>query len=248
MKGAYTGANDDRPGLFEIASGGTLFLDEIGDTTPGLQKKLLRALQEGVIRRVGGGDLIEVDVRIISATNKDLNREVERGNFREDLYYRLNVINVGLPPLRDRLDDVPLLADAFVRDLNHDSPLPKKITPEFLSALTAYDWPGNIRELQNQVRRAFALSDDELDPTHLSPQVTGGASQPRAELFSLDTVLELGSLKEATEDLEKRILEACLSRYQGNKAQVCSSLNIPKTTLYAKLKRYGLLGNAADPA
>lgn len=239
VKGAYTGAYEDRPGLFEHAHGGTLFLDEIGDTTPGLQKKLLRALQEGVIRRVGGQQPIPVDVRIVSATNKDLMTEVRAGRFREDLFYRLNVINVSLPPLRERREDIPLLAQHFVDDLNADEPEAKEITPKLISALMAYHWPGNIRELRNEVCRVFALSGRFLQPEHLSARIRTEApsQEPGA---SLDQVLSCGSLKEAAALWEKEVLAAALKRFHGNKAQVSSSLKIPKTTLYARLKRHGL--------
>ncbi len=240
VKGAFTGATEDRPGLFELADGGTLFLDEIGDTSAGMQKKLLRALQEGVIRRVGGGDLIQVDVRVISASNKDLAAEVERGNFREDLYYRLNVINVALPALRDRLDDLSLLVDHFLEQLNRESGATKRYDAAFLVALRAHDWPGNVRELQNQVRRVYALSDELLDPAHLSRRVSRAADASSAAGISLERILSQGSLQEASEAMEREVIAACLKRFDGNKAQVCQHLGVPKTTLYAKLKRYGL--------
>lgn len=239
VKGAYTGAHEDRPGLFELANGGTLFLDEIGDTTPGLQKKLLRALQENSIRRVGGQESIPVDVRIVSATNKDLFHEVRVGTFREDLFYRLNVINVSLPPLRERREDVPLLAQHFVEDLNRDEPEPKEMTPKLTSALMAYHWPGNIRELRNEICRVFALSGRFLQPDHLSARIRTEA--PTAEPgASLDQVLSCKSLKEAAAAWEREVLAAALKRFHGNKAQVSAELKIPKTTLYARLKRYGL--------
>lgn len=243
VKGAFTGATEDRAGLFELATGGTLFLDEVGDTSPGMQKKLLRALQEGVVRRVGGADLIPVDVRVIAATNKDLHAEVRSGAFREDLFYRLNVINIELPPLRERRQDIPLLLEHFLEMLRSQSGQAKRASLEFEESLTSYHWPGNIRELQNEIRRAFALSDATLDASHLSPAVresSRGGMTPGANPMQLDNVLELGSLKEATEALEKQILASSLARYQGNKAKVCQKLKIPKTTLYAKLKRYEL--------
>ncbi len=239
VKGAYTGADEDRPGLFELASGGTIFLDEIGDTSPGLQKKLLRVLQEGVVRRVGGGDVVPVEVRVLSATNRDLYREVQTGNFREDLFYRLNVINIQLPPLRDRRDDVPLLAEHFLAQLNERSGMEKEISPEWIEALLTHHWPGNIRELQNEVRRSHALSGRVLDPAHLSPRVGGGAKENSTGV-SLDSVLDAGSLKDAIENFERQVIEAALRRFRGNRAKVCDSLAIPKTTLYAKIRRYGL--------
>lgn len=242
VKGAFTGANDDRPGLFELANGGTLFLDEVGDTSPTMQKKLLRALQEGVVRRVGGAELIQVDVRVISATNKDLLTEVNAGRFREDLFYRLNVINIHMPALRERRDDVPLLLSFFLAQMNEENNLAKTAPPEFTEALLAYSWPGNIRELQNEIRRAYALSDSALDVGHLSPRVIESTQGTRSHpgTLGLDEVLELGSLKEATETVEKNILVASLKRFHGNKAKICEVLKIPKTTLYAKLRRYGV--------
>ena len=241
VKGAFTGAYEDREGLFEVADGGTLFLDEIGDTSPGLQKKLLRVVQEGQIRRVGGNELISVDVRILSATNKDLMAEVRNGRFREDLFYRLNVINVILPALRERIEDLPLLVEHFIRSLNEETGERKTPNAELLSAMSQHTWPGNIRELQNEVRRVYTLSEERLEPAMLSPRVAqGGESDPGDTVISLDHVLELGSLKEATEELERQVLAASLRRFHGNKAQVCARLKMPKTTLYSKLKKYGM--------
>jgi len=239
VKGAYTGADEDRPGLFELASGGTIFLDEIGDTSPGLQKKLLRVLQEGLVRRVGGQEPIPVDVRVLSATNRNLYDEVQLGEFREDLFYRLNVINIQLPPLRERREDVPLLAEHFLRMQNERSGLLKESSPEWIEALLSHHWPGNIRELQNEVRRSHALSGAVLEAEALSRRVGGDAPSTRAP-HSIEAVLESGSLKSATEEFEKSIIEAALKRFRGNRVKVSESLSIPKTTLYAKIRRYDL--------
>ncbi len=160
VKGSFTGANTDRKGLFELANKGTLFLDEVGDMSLGMQKKLLRVLQEGEIRRVGGKDTLKVDVRIISASNKDLKALVEQGQFREDLYYRLNVVKVDLPPLRERKEDLPLLIDFFLRE-ELTGPL-KRFEPEAMQMLIRYNWPGNIRELKNVVERAKIISDNDV--------------------------------------------------------------------------------------
>jgi Nif-specific regulatory protein len=181
MRGAFTGAQADRKGLFELASKGTLFLDEVGDMSLGMQKKLLRVLQEGEVRRVGGKDTIKVDVRIVSASNKDLKRLVEEGTFREDLYYRLNVVKVDLPPLRDRKEDLPLLIDHFLSMEN--TGLRKAFTPDGMQMLMRYNWPGNIRELKNVVERSKIISDDDvmgkehiiLD-TVFDPRQQGGVS------------------------------------------------------------------------
>ena len=161
MRGAFTGAQNDRKGLFELATKGTLFLDEVGDMSLGMQKKLLRVLQEGEIRRVGGKDTIKVDVRIISASNKDLKKLVEEGKFREDLYYRLNVVKVDLPPLRERKEDVPLLIEHFLKDEKTGNPQ-VKFEPEAMQILMRYNWPGNIRELRNVVERAKIISDGKV--------------------------------------------------------------------------------------
>ncbi|MSR83622.1 MAG: hypothetical protein EXS58_11985 [Candidatus Latescibacteria bacterium] len=154
-KGSFTGAVNDRPGLFETADGGTLFLDEIGETTPGLQVRLLRAVQEGEIRRVGEEQVHHVDVRVIAATHRELKQAVAEGRFREDLYYRLNVFPIGLPPLRQRREDIPELALHFLGQLcQRDPKAPEGFTTQAMDLLCAYEWPGNIRELQNEVERA----------------------------------------------------------------------------------------------
>ena len=246
VKGAYTGAVEDRPGLFELASGGTLFLDEIGDTSPGLQKKLLRVLQEGMIRRVGGQELIAVDVRIISATHRNLVAEVEAGRFREDLFYRLNVISIQVPPLRERRE-YPLPVDTSRSARAED--ISQQATTKLLSALMAYHWPGNIRELQNELRRASAVGGDFLLPQDLSPRLTGVQPTVLVPQTALDSVIAAGSLKEASEQWEKSILTATLKRFNGNKARICAALKIPETTLYARLRRYGLdVEEQAEPA
>ena len=239
MKGAYTGATSDRPGLFELAHGGTIFLDEIGDTSPGLQKKLLRVIQERVLRRVGGQESIEIDVRIVSATNKDLSRAVQDRIFREDLYYRLNVINVHLPPLRDRGDDIELLAQHFLDQINEETGTTLSLNPELLQALRSHPWPGNIRELQNEIRRVHTLADGELDAAHLSLRVTKKKATDCVQT-GLDQVREAGSLKDAIEQLEAQWIAQALERCDGHRGQVCDWLGIPKTTLYAKMRRYGL--------
>ncbi|MEE8142129.1 MAG: helix-turn-helix domain-containing protein, partial [Planctomycetota bacterium] len=156
------------------------------------------------------------------------------------LYYRLNVINIQLPPLRDRREDIPLLVEHFVRELNRKTDNEKEVSEKFLAVLKKHRWPGNIRELQNEVRRAYALGDRVLDPDHLSPRVTEGPAGGSGHPEPLEAVLAKGSLKEAIEELEKDILVASLARYKGNKVEICSHLKIPKTTLYSKLKRYGL--------
>ena len=241
VKGAYTGATSDRPGLFEMAHGGTIFLDEIGDTSPGWKKKLLRVIQEGVIRRVGGQDLINIDVRIVSATNRDLAEEVKAGRFREDLYYRLNVINVHLAPLRERGKDVILLAEHFLSGLNHESGTDYSITDEVVDSLLSQSWPGNIRQLQNEIRRIHALAGETLNTADFSDIGEDVGPRHAHELSaSLDAVIAAGSIKSLIEQLEKEWIMKALEKFAGSRGDVCKSLGIPKTTLYAKMKRYGI--------
>ena len=247
VKGAYTGATEDRPGLFELAHGGTIFLDEIGDTSPGLQKKLLRVIQEGVIRRVGGQNLINIDVRIVSATNRDLAEEVKAGRFREDLYYRLNVINVHLPPLRERGKDVLILAQHFLSGLNQESGSDYRITEEIEERLLAQSWPGNIRQLQNEIKRIHALAGDTLDPADFSSSCEGGVETSTSQKHSgLEAVVAAGSMKLLIEELEKKWILEALEKFADRRGEVCKSLGIPKTTLYAKMKRYGIGSKDSD--
>lgn len=241
VKGAYTGATEDRPGLFELAHGGTIFLDEIGDTSPGLQKKLLRVIQEGVIRRVGGQDLIHIDVRIVSATNRDLAAEVQAGRFREDLFYRLNVINVHLPPLRERGRDMVLIAQHFLDQLNLESGTDYQFDAEIEGHLLAHSWPGNIRQLQNEIRRIHALANDRLQLEDFSDaKGATGSSTPQFSATGLEAVISAGSMKSLIEQLEKQWITEALEKYRDSRGEVCKSLGIPKTTLYAKMKRYGI--------
>jgi len=237
VRGAFTGATQDRKGLFEVADGGTLFLDEVGDMSPGMQKKLLRAIQEGVIRRVGGKDYIPVDVRIISATNKDLTHEVKEGRFREDLFYRLNVITIRLPALRERREDIPLLIDYFLDRIARETGERKAVDPEATRILCRYAWPGNVRELQNEVRRLHTLSGPVIGPETLSEKLlTDGA--PDAE--DLSAGFEAMTLESATEKLERELIRKALVRCRGNKSRVAKVLAVPKTSLYSKLHKYGL--------
>ena len=241
VKGAYTGATEDRPGLFELAHGGTIFLDEIGDTSPGLQKKLLRVIQEGVIRRVGGQELIHIDVRIVSATNRDLASEVQQGRFREDLFYRLNVINVHLPPLRERGSDITLIAQHFLDGLNEERGTDFEFDAEIQKHLLSHGWPGNIRQLQNEIRRIHALAADQLNVHDFSDQTPQSVSPVSSQASAgLDSVIAAGSMKSLVEQLEKQWIAEALEKFGDRRGEVCKSLGIPKTTLYAKMKRYGL--------
>jgi DNA-binding NtrC family response regulator len=228
-KGAFTGAGAQTKGKFELADGGSIFLDEIGDISPKLQADLLRVLQERRFYRVGGNEEVPVDVRVIAATNKDLPEEVRQGRFRDDLYYRLNVIEIRIPPLRERREDIPLLAGHFLERLAHE--MGKEVaalSPDGLKLLMEYDWPGNVRELENAMERAL---------------VTGrNGAIGDAELSFLKQ--RLGSEKEwqvpdvPLNELERRAIVAALERRQGNVKETAAALGIDRSTLYDKLRRY----------
>jgi len=229
-KGAFTGAADRKPGRFELADGGTLFLDEVAEMSMASQVKLLRVLQEAQFERVGGTSTVSVDIRLIAATNRDLERAVAQRTFREDLYYRLNVIPIQLPPLRDRTDDVPLLAAHFVkiyRDKNHKKV--KGISDVALEALTAYRWPGNIRELENTMERAVVLCRadhvglDDL-PQHMQPEGHGG---PRQLVFPVGTPLR---------EIEKTAIRETLRHTSGDKKLAARLLGIAARTIYRRLE------------
>jgi transcriptional regulator with GAF, ATPase, and Fis domain len=241
VRGAFTGAVKDKKGLFEEANGGTLFLDEIGDMPLEMQKKLLRALQEGEIRRVGGKSTTKVDVRIISASNRDLRAMLREDQFREDLFYRLNVVTVYLPPLRERRDDIPLLADHFLGVIAAETRSEKSvITPPALATFMAYDWPGNVRELENEVRRAVALSIDAIGPEELSPELRGDGSDRAASYIGrpLKDVV-----KEATDEVERVAIQAALELHGWNKVKTSAALGISRPTLDSKIDALGLIRN-----
>ncbi|HNR99467.1 MAG TPA: sigma 54-interacting transcriptional regulator [Planctomycetota bacterium] len=240
-RGAFTGANADRKGLFEMADGGTLFLDEVGEMSLNMQKKLLRVLQENVIRPVGGKDLVPVDARIISATNRDLVLEVQEGQFREDLYYRLNVITIDLPPLRERLEDVPLLVRHFLEELARKHGAPKRVAPEALEFLGSYHWPGNVRELHNEIQRVYALAGETIEARDLSVKIRNRDQAARG--FTMAD-LELLPLKQAVESFEREFLRRALARFSGSRSRIAQTLGVPKTSLYQKLQKYGLMGTA----
>ena len=228
-RGAFTGAQASRRGLFEEASGGTLFLDEIGDVGPNLQARLLRALQEGTIRRVGTNEPVAVDVRVVAATNRDLAQAVKEGRFREDLYFRLNVVSIQIPPLRDRREDVPLLADHFAH--KHGRPDGSRaISDGARDLLVAYDWPGNVRELENVVARALALNPagvilPEDLPDHIRGGRPEGAAPPGLALAD----------RPALEEVERRYALLVLTEAGGNKTRAAEILGIDRKTLYRLL-------------
>jgi two-component system response regulator HydG len=239
-RGAFTGADQRRSGVFELAHGGTLFLDEVGEIPIELQAKLLRVLEEGKLRRVGGKVEIEVDVRVVCATNRDLRAEIKKGNFREDLFFRLNVFQIVLPPLRDRREDIPLLIQHFVEKFNAESgKRVRGVQPDALEVLQGFDWPGNIRELRNAVERAVILCDGELlGQDHLPPDMAG--RQPEKASFRLPYGLTLDLV-------EKEYILGSLERNGGNKARTAEMLGVSEKTLYNKLNRYAAEARGEPP-
>jgi len=236
-RGAFTGADRDKPGLFEVASGGTLFLDEVGDMPPDVQKKLLRVLQEREVRRIGGKKTIKIDVRIISATNRDLRRMVEESEFREDLYYRLRVLNITLPALRDRRGDIPLLVAHFLKSHTPSGIKPKQITPRAMAVLEAYDWPGNIRELENEVKRLIAVAGDIVHEEDISDTVRRGPSGIEVPEGDPGTVRNLEAL---VGQVEVEEIRKALALAGGNKTRAAELLGISRFTLQRKMEKYNL--------
>ena len=232
-KGAFTGAAANKPGLLRAAEGGTIFLDEIGEVSPAMQVKLLRAVQEHEVLPVGATAPVSFDARIICATNRDLEKEVEGGRFREDLFYRLNVIEIHLPPLRERREDIPLLVRHFITRTAHEQgEAEKAIEPEAMSALINYRWPGNVRELQNAVERAFTLSGERIDLDSLPPRVREAAGAAGVALRDPD------GLRPTLAEIERRHLLETLASVNQDKARAANILGIDLSTLYRKLKRY----------
>ncbi len=231
-KGAFTGAYRPKPGRFEMADEGTVFLDEIGELSPTLQVKILRFLQEHEIERVGGNKTIPLDIRVLAATNKDLEKETKGGSFREDLYYRLNVVNISLPPLRDRSSDVELLGNYFLYKYSDENGRRKKgFSQNAIKAIRGYSWPGNVRELQNRVERAVIMASKPL----ISAQDLG--------LVTSDVEPGL-SLKSARDNLEKRLIKAALLRNSGNISRAAKELDVSRVTLHDLIKKHNI--NAED--
>jgi DNA-binding NtrC family response regulator len=227
-KGAFTGAVADKKGLFRSASGGTLFLDEVGEMPPPLQVKLLRALQEHEVTPVGSSQTVKFDARIIAATNRDLDSKVRLGEFREDLFYRLNVIEIPVPPLRRRREDVPLLVKHFIaKSARGQSAEIKGISADAMDALASFDWPGNIRELENAIERAFVLSGDKIELENLPERVRAKAA-----------VTEDNGSQKTLEAMERKYIFEVLGSVGDDKAQAARILDIDLSTLYRKLKRY----------
>jgi DNA-binding NtrC family response regulator len=233
VKGSFTGAVKDKTGLFAAGAGGTFFLDEVGDTTPATQVKLLRVLQHREVIPVGATEAMPIDVRLIAATNKDLEEEITRGAFREDLFYRLNVITIQLPPLRVRLDDLPLLSEAFLRRMAQDGGAPpKRMSEAALELMTAYDWPGNVRELENALERASILTAGEVIEADALPE---RIRERPAESF----VQERATSNPTLETIERAYILWVLQAEQGNKTKAADVLGIDPKTLHRKLARYG---------
>ena len=236
-RGSFTGALDRHIGKFELANGGTIFLDEIGEMPLNMQVKLLRAVQEGVIERVGGERSIPIDVRIIAATNIDINKAIHDKKFREDLYYRLNIIPISVPPLRNRIDDLLLFINYFIAKYNKElNKNIKYVTGEALRVLQNYSWPGNVRELENLIERIITLSkEDHIDIAHL-PRELFNIKPDSLERFVLDE----GSLLKAVRNFEKKIIIEALKSCGGNQTNAAKTLGIHRTTLISKLEAYGI--------
>jgi transcriptional regulator with PAS, ATPase and Fis domain len=234
-RGAFTGAVVDKPGLFEVADTGTFFLDEIGDMSPALQVKVLRVLQEGTFNRVGDTEMRKVDVRIIAATNRDLAAMVADGRFREDLYYRIHVLSVTLPALRDRRDDVGLLIDYFLG--RHRRQRVKRLTPECAARMHAYPWPGNVRELENEIERLVVLAGE-------SPTIGAELLSPRIRQWQPSATdaapVDPGSLPAAVEALERKMIGAAMRRHGGNKTRAAEELKVSRRNLIRLVQKYEL--------
>jgi two-component system response regulator AtoC len=237
-KGSFTSAYTQRKGRFELAHKGTIFLDEIGEMSLGTQKKLLRVLQEREFERVGGTTPIKIDTRVVAATNKILADEVSKGNFRDDLYYRLNVISIHMPPLRERRDDIPPLIEHFLNKhrVNPTSP-PAKISEEAMATLERHDWPGNVRELENTIERAVVLARGGV----ITSQHLVMSSLAEKKFVDIrQKVQKKVPMKEIIADVEKQLILEALEQAQGNRSQAAKSLGIYRRLLYAKMKEYGL--------
>ncbi len=236
VKGSFTGALADRRGKFEMAGGGTLFLDEIGDMSLKTQAKVLRALQEQVVEPVGGTTSVRVDVRVLAATNKDLNAEIRAGRFREDLYFRLNVIPIFVPPLRDRDQDIPLLADYFMQDLAREyGRRPKKLDPGAAAGLRSYRWPGNVRELRNVIERLMIMvPGDTITISDLA--FLDGTGMPHAERDGAPTV----PLHEARDRFERDYILRALAAHNGNISRTADALGVERSNLYRKMRAFGI--------
>ena len=244
-RGSFTGALKDKKGLFEEADGGSFFLDEVGDMSPALQVKLLRVLQEGTFLPVGGTTPRQVDVRVVAATHKDLGELVKRGEFREDLYYRINVIRIQVPPLRDRKEDLPVLVDHFLRKHQRPNARARGLAAETRALFSRYHWPGNVRELENECERLLVLGADQewLGVDLVSPRIRDAflpAPLPPGGSAAPLSFPELGNLNEAVEQLERDMISRGLQRTNHNKSRLARELGISRSNLILKIARFGL--------
>ncbi len=238
MKGSFTGAVSDRAGKFEQADGGTLFLDEIGDMSQSAQAKVLRVLQDGVVTRIGGNKATAVDVRVLAATNKNLEAEIAQGRFREDLYYRLNVVPMHVPPLSERREDIPLLVAHFVAQLSErEGVVPRSFEPAAIEHLTRMDWPGNVRELRNTVERLLILAGG---PRVTAQDVERLVGRPAAEPSALGALTSIRTFEEFKDAAERAFLLAKLREFDWNVSETARALDMPRSNLYKKIERYGL--------
>jgi len=241
VKGAFTGAEKTKKGLFEEADGSTLFLDEIGELPLAMQVKLLRVLQEQEIRAVGASSSKKIDVRVVAATGRDLQEQVAKGEFREDLYYRLNVLQIAIPPLRDRKEDIPLLCHHFIKKFNSgfDTKI-KAISPRAMEVLLNYSWPGNVRELENVIQRAMVLtSTDMIEDKHLPEPLKTSDSLPEDNSYNSSVLDEL-SLKAAQKAMEAKLIAKAMLLCNGNKSKAANALQISYPSMLSKLKEYNI--------
>jgi two-component system nitrogen regulation response regulator NtrX len=236
VKGSFTGATETKPGRFVMADGGTLFLDEIGDMSLKTQARVLRVLQEQAFEPVGGST-IRVDVRVIAATNKDLKGEIAAGRFREDLYFRLNVVPLRVPPLRERAEDIPLLARHFVDHFSREHGRIRRLAPEALPILTGYPWPGNVRELKNLMERLVILVPGDAIGRGDVAQVLGADGEPSGDLWR-----GFASLREGRENFERRFILLRLQEAGGNVVRAAELLGLERSNLYRKMRAYGIRG------
>jgi len=240
-RGAFTSADARRKGRFELADKGTIFLDEIGDISPAMQAKLLRVLQEKRFERVGGHESIDVDIRVVAATNKSLEREVKEGKFREDLFYRLNVIKIDVPPLRERPEDIPLLITHFLNKYARPNEPPKKVSPEAMERLLGYRWPGNIRQLENAIERAAVTTvGDTINADNLPSQVIGSSAEDRPK-FEIDLKFPLPHyLQQATEQIERQYILKALEKSRGNVGGCATLCGLSRRSVSGKISQYGI--------
>jgi two-component system, NtrC family, nitrogen regulation response regulator NtrX len=243
MKGSFTGAISDRPGKFEQANGGTLFLDEVGDMSLSAQAKVLRVLQDGVVTRIGSAKPISVDVRVLAATNKALDEEITAGRFREDLYYRLNVVPINVPPLRERREDIPSLVTYFVDTLTQREGVPpKSIDSEAVKRLQELEWPGNVRELRNTIERLLILS---AGPRIVEDDIVRLVGRRDPDQVGLGSLLDCTTFDEFKQAAERAFLLGKLREHDWNVSETARALDMPRSNLYKKIERYRLTRETA---